>query len=115
IKRRIAPFSHRCLPTGVGARNELGLLPFLGQYRALDVRDRLPTLQLASNKIDNCFVNGATAASDDERLPGKGLSRLPSEHIGLWRLIEIDQSKPGLRVDFAGFAQYRNRSRDLLG
>jgi hypothetical protein len=59
-------------------------------------------LQLASPEIDNCFVNGAAAASDDERLADNRLTRLPRKHIGLSRLVEIDQSKSGLPFDFAG-------------
>ncbi len=113
LERSVAALSHCHLPSGVGARNALGVLPLLGQDPALDMRDRLPAHELARAEIDHRFVDSAVASGDDERPADKGLSGIPCKHIGLGRLVEIDQRKPGLRVDFAGCAQRRDRSRDL--
>jgi hypothetical protein len=74
----------------------------------LDLRIALWTCGTASHctslrarRSTTPLVDRAILAGDHECLAGDGLTWLPREYLRLGRLVQINQRKPGRRVDFA--------------
>src|ERR1700693_3167940 len=111
----IAPLARRRPPAGIGQGYPLRLPPFLAADRRLHARDRFPALDLARGEIDDCLMDRAIAAGDDEGLAREGLPRLPRQDLAFVGLVEIDQREAGVGIDIAGLAQHRDRGLDLLG
>jgi hypothetical protein len=108
-----ATLAHRLLPVGIDARDLPSKLYLLVSDGALDIGDRLPTLDPLCTEGDHGLIYCAVAARDDEGLANEWLPRLPGEHISLDRLIEVDQRIPSGRVRITRALQHGYNSPDL--